>query len=762
MFHITIHILLPILFLIFILILILILILIPIPIFKVPIVHTLRTLMALILTILITHILILINLLKCQEAAICHNLEKAVCLNRIKPCPSQAIFPQLPYEATHHQNHSHIHYNHKPSSLAERTLTSIENLDVKSPHSPLPSSNHSNNISQVLTELSSSSSLQPRYSSSRIQQQPPPLKKIRLPDTELPFKSASFPATINKEQKTGGSQQYSKFLSPDQSSNPQAIGTESNTRKRSADEIFEKPKQDEPVNFYCHWGDGCDTAKFSTEIDLDLHLRSQHLKPFEQNSLNQNLPPLPPPPTSSITSFPKPSTKDTAAIDNKFVVCNWDSCNLELSEFDSLLDHIKKDHGQSYSRFPHSECNHNHVENKNNEKPLQCLWQSCSFNTGNFDLFDSHLSTHINPAVTLNDTDACTLSNCSDETHQHALKNGVTMFQCEWNSCNFKAENFNDFTSHVRQNHVLSTLEAAGTGMDTTTNSTNSTNSTTNKSKPPFPLYPIPASGLTESHPIDVTSCTENTKDKSYFEDNVTADHAEAIAHVKSEFRRKLNFRRPCSDTDEDNNGPPVCRWLCEDPETGQTHECGETFADPAALTAHVSEVHVGFRKSQYVCQWAGCSRHSRPFAQRQKMTRHMQTHTKNKPYRCNICGNCFAEDAVLRQHMRIHSGEKPFECKVCGKKFTASTALSVHLRTHTGEKPLMCKWPGCGKRFSESSNLTKHMKTHMADRPFACSVEGCGKRFGRNDQLQRHLKTHEKRLKKELASAAAPHSDSL
>ncbi|KAF5098982.1 hypothetical protein D0Z00_001848 [Geotrichum galactomycetum] len=195
-----------------------------------------------------------------------------------------------------------------------------------------------------------------------------------------------------------------------------------------------------------------------------------------------------------------------------------------------------------------------------------------------------------------------------------------------------------------------------------------------------------------------------------------------------------------------------MCLWEHEsvDATTALPTLCQQTFNSTQALNQHVIESHIGLRKNNYVCHWQDCDRHKRPFSQRQKIHRHLITHTKHKPFTCEVCHNSFSEAVVLKQHMRVHSGEKPFPCKVCGKRFAASTAVSVHMRTHTGEKPLKCRFEGCDKRFSESSNLAKHMKTHLVEKKYACTEPNCTKRFVRNDQLQRHLKTHENRLMRE------------
>lgn len=168
---------------------------------------------------------------------------------------------------------------------------------------------------------------------------------------------------------------------------------------------------------------------------------------------------------------------------------------------------------------------------------------------------------------------------------------------------------------------------------------------------------------------------------------------------------------------------------------------CALRFLRHDDLTSHISEVHVGSGQSTYRCRWANCKRHATVFPQRQKVMRHIQTHTGDKPFKCTTCRRRFSEMNIMKQHLRTHTGEKPYECDFCPSTFTISSALTIHRRKHTGVKPFECNVPGCGKKFAESSNLTKHRRTHTGERPFACAFPGCDKRFSRPDQVRHHRK---------------------
>ncbi|XP_042892413.1 zinc finger protein 316-like isoform X6 [Penaeus japonicus] len=93
------------------------------------------------------------------------------------------------------------------------------------------------------------------------------------------------------------------------------------------------------------------------------------------------------------------------------------------------------------------------------------------------------------------------------------------------------------------------------------------------------------------------------------------------------------------------------------------------------------------------------------------KMKRHIQKHTGEKPFSCAHCTYSTTRKALLDEHINTHTGERPFACPYCTYSASHKSILRAHIRRHTGEKPYACTF--CPYRAAQKSTLNSHLVTH-------------------------------------------------
>lgn len=344
-------------------------------------------------------------------------------------------------------------------------------------------------------------------------------------------------------------------------------------------------------------------------------------------------------------------------------------------------------------------------------------WLYCHWDTHDHDVqfpneedLDRHLYTHYVPAI--------------QPQEENARK-----VECHWDSCH-ETFNIDQVMEHFHNSHQDKSFRPHyGSCED---NAINTTNCYINlKQEQPDALGQLKPEENKQSGLLEKQSDLENmdiTKQEGMASPFVRLNNPTGV----DESRFKVDpTSLPTLPNVKPSLGVYQCMWHMND------GICGEQFFTSSELNAHIVNEHT--RIMPHICEWSDCNRARMPFAQRQKLVRHLQTHAKNSEHKCHECQKVFSCASLLSEHKMCHEIDKPFTCTVCGKSFRARNSYNIHLRVHTGAKPLVCPFPGCGKRFSESSNLAKHRKTHMAPE-YACPT--CERRFTRRDHLNRHMKT--------------------
>ncbi|KAL0280051.1 UNVERIFIED_CONTAM: hypothetical protein PYX00_001463 [Menopon gallinae] len=158
---------------------------------------------------------------------------------------------------------------------------------------------------------------------------------------------------------------------------------------------------------------------------------------------------------------------------------------------------------------------------------------------------------------------------------------------------------------------------------------------------------------------------------------------------------------------------------------------CERGFKTVASLQNHVN-THTGTKPHH--CKFCDSA-----FTTSGELVRHVRyKHTHEKPHKCTLCRYASVELSKLRNHMRFHTGERPYQCPHCTYASPDTFKLKRHLRIHTGEKPYECET--CHSRFTQSNSLKAHRLIHSeADKPvFRCEL--CPTTCGRKTDLRIHV----------------------
>ena len=128
---------------------------------------------------------------------------------------------------------------------------------------------------------------------------------------------------------------------------------------------------------------------------------------------------------------------------------------------------------------------------------------------------------------------------------------------------------------------------------------------------------------------------------------------------------------------------------------------CCKTFSTEDSLKTHNCNGGMEFK-----CEFSQCN--SKTWKTKGELNNHI-TNVHDKKI-CTICGKLIVGH-YLKQHMiathNMKSEKQDLKCEICQKEFAKPYLLKKHMYTHTGVKPYKCQF--CGQSFADSSNRINH-----------------------------------------------------
>ncbi|EDS35078.1 zinc finger protein [Culex quinquefasciatus] len=160
---------------------------------------------------------------------------------------------------------------------------------------------------------------------------------------------------------------------------------------------------------------------------------------------------------------------------------------------------------------------------------------------------------------------------------------------------------------------------------------------------------------------------------------------------------------------------------------------CGKTLNSSAALKVHMMR-HADTKA--HCCELCPLR-----FYTKGDLYNHKASHIQQRTHICDICGSKFAKQSALKRHVKlVHEGLRPFECQICGFKLFTSTQLKRHLLGHSKEKPYKCEL--CTQAFVKTDELANHVaRKHRGGLPYPC--DRCDESFRLMTELRHHYRVH-------------------
>jgi len=246
--------------------------------------------------------------------------------------------------------------------------------------------------------------------------------------------------------------------------------------------------------------------------------------------------------------------------------------------------------------------------------------------------------------------------------------------------------------------------------------------------------------------------CNKVCANMGTLNDHMRIQHSGKVAvceHCSKEFKTNAQLKNHIKRKHSDGS-KPLFRFMCTICASGRCHS-------EEALQKHMLDSHSGI---EYPCPQCGkifynkenrqnheknqhgeknveCDQCDMRFVQKSKLTAHIKkAHNKVKDKICPHCGEAFSATSSFNAHVNRHTDNRQFPCEVCGKAFLIKEHLNIHMKQHNPS--YHCDQ--CDSVYAVKSRLADHRRRVHEGLALACR-HGCGWRGADLGSRNRHEK---------------------
>ena len=110
------------------------------------------------------------------------------------------------------------------------------------------------------------------------------------------------------------------------------------------------------------------------------------------------------------------------------------------------------------------------------------------------------------------------------------------------------------------------------------------------------------------------------------------------------------------------------------------------------------------------------CEMYPKTYPNEAHLKTHMETHTEERPFMCDICLKLFLSEKELSSHFRkMHQEPKVFQCELCLNCFDQEDRLNAHLKNHSRALKVF-KCEKCEHAFEAELTLRVHVRYYHSE----------------------------------------------